>query len=500
MKKPLIILTSALMAFTAVAATGCGEAKFDKYGYENVQPIASEVYDFSEADGMKTDGVKDDKYGSEYCYRLYDGSDDSIYVDSYIYFGEEGLHCFVSAHDKVLSYHHLRAVYQNTSVELFFNSATKADGTDKLSIDRRTLQYRLDCGGKYSKLVGVGGKSTYVTSYFDSAHAVKVNGTLNGTNEEGFDAEVFIPWYEFGFIKDEKGKYNVGDVTYRVAYSAKTDATVNTEEFKSSRSYTTKSLSFQATPYTWVPIGKRADGTGECLTSADGDVFGMLQVGADKYYPTYKFDLSHDNATDRKITLDSFSPTSYAFVKNGYDTDYYFECNVSKINAGTVSSPYVGIVNIFPSNRTLLYIRTDKTSGKKYVGVAQRDMKNSAWVLTAGADYAPYEKETAVEGDVIKLAAYRHGDAIAYFVNDEILCVTAATKEEAPGFSDIPEVSLRGTTASTGSTGRKYYSKCMAGIYSFGPKAEFSDYTYLKGTDAQTKFNELAGITADSEI
>ena len=175
-------------------------------------------------------------------------------------------------------------------------------------------------------------------------------------------------------------------------------------------------------------------------------------------------------------------------------------CNVSKINAGTVSSPYVGIVNIFPSNRTLLYIRTDKTSGKKYVGVAQRDMKNSAWVLTAGADYAPYEKETAVEGDVIKLAAYRHGDAIAYFVNDEILCVTAATKEEAPGFSDIPEVSLRGTTASTGSTGRKYYSKCMAGIYSFGPKAEFSDYTYLKGTDAQTKFNELAGITADSEI
>lgn len=40
----------------------------------------------------------------------------------------------------------------------------------------------------------------------------------------------------------------------------------------------------------------------------------------------------------------------------------------------------------------------------------------------------------------------------------------------------------------------------MVGIYSFGPKAEFSDYTYLRGTDAQTKFNELAGITADSEI
>lgn len=46
MKKPLILLTSALMAFTAVAATGCGEAKFDKYGYENALPIASEVYDF----------------------------------------------------------------------------------------------------------------------------------------------------------------------------------------------------------------------------------------------------------------------------------------------------------------------------------------------------------------------------------------------------------------------------------------------------------------------
>ena len=70
MKKPFILLTGALMAFTAVAATGCGEAKFDKYGYENAKPIASEVYDFSEADGMKTDGVKDDNYGSEYCYRL----------------------------------------------------------------------------------------------------------------------------------------------------------------------------------------------------------------------------------------------------------------------------------------------------------------------------------------------------------------------------------------------------------------------------------------------
>lgn len=500
MKKPLMILTSALFALTATTAAGCGTADFGKYRYENATPIASEIYDFSEADGMKTDGVKEDKYGSDYCYRLYDSGDADIYVDSYLYFGEEGLHCFVSSHDRVLSYHHLRAVHQNTSVELFFNSASKADGTDKLSIDRRTLQYRLDCGGKYAKLVGVGNKSTYVSSYFDSAHAVKVNGTLNGTNEEGFDAEVFIPWYEFGFEKDENGRYNVCDLTYRVAYSSKTEATVNTEEFKSSRTYTTKSLSFQATPYTWVPIGKREDGTGECLTSPDGDVFGMLEVGADKYYPTYKFDLTKDNAADKKISIDTFSPTSYAFVKNGYDTDYYFECYVSAINASTVSRPYVGIVNIFPSNRTLLYIRTDKTSGKKYVGVAQRDVKNSSWVFSDSEDYAPYEKGTAVEGEKIKLAAYRHGDAIAYFVNDEILCVTEAAKEEAPKLLETPAVNLRGTTAQTGSTGRKYYSKCMVGIYSFGPKAEFTDYVYLKGTDAQTKFNELADITADSEI
>lgn len=203
MKRLFSFVLLLLLVFSTVL-TSCTEEKPDEghpdYTYSNRDPIPSDIHDFTNADGMTVDGRRDAQYGTVAAHRLYHkniaGSD--VYLDAYLYFGEEGIHCFVSVHDNILSWNGNRAVYLNSSVELFFNAAAKS-GAQKLSIDNKTCQWRIDCGGKSTKLCGVGGKSTYTSSYFDGQFAVGLRGKLNSQDAEGFDVETFIPWYELGF-------------------------------------------------------------------------------------------------------------------------------------------------------------------------------------------------------------------------------------------------------------------------------------------------------------
>lgn len=505
MKRLFSFVLLLLLVFSTVL-TSCTEEKPDEghpdYTYSNRDPIPSDIHDFTNADGMTVDGRRDAQYGTVAAHRLYhkniEGSD--VYLDAYLYFGEEGIHCFVSVHDNILSWNGNRAVYLNSSVELFFNAAAKG-GAQKLSIDNKTCQWRIDCGGKSTKLCGVGGKSTYTSSYFDGQFAVGLRGKLNSQDAEGFDVETFIPWYELGFAPDENGKYNVDTLMFNVAYNHKDDP--YGAEDNTTRARTMKTLSFQATPYTWVPLGRNDDGTARDLTSADGDFFGTLvyDVGALRgiYKPSYLFDLSSDNAAGgNRATLSSLSPTAYALVKNSGGTHLYYEAYISGINGNKSSNPKIGITLLFPTNRVTLYVKMydngEATDG--HCGVVQRDLTNSSYVWTVGAENGPYTNADFLDDNShfitegVRLAIYRNEDILCFFVNDILYFANQAAIDA--GFRPLHEeaVVLR-DTQSREIYGTKIVDPSIAGVFSFSAGATFSDYRYLTGAEADARVGAL---------
>ena len=207
MNKFLTILLSSLLLIT-----GCSTYQFDEYTYSNDAPIKEDILpDFINCDGMVVDGEKEECYGDSVTRLYYKNKENhSIYVDNYMYFGETGIHCFVEVHDDLISYVGTRAVYYNSSVELFFNN------WNKNYIDGDTLQYRISAGESFTKLVGLKNKSTYTSSYFDGVFKVKLLGEFFKPGGEGFNVEVFIPWYELGIESVDQ----VDGLMYMVAYNA----------------------------------------------------------------------------------------------------------------------------------------------------------------------------------------------------------------------------------------------------------------------------------------
>ena len=496
------LLLVALMLSLSLA--GCA-AHLPKYGYTNDDPISEDVNDFTNADDMVIDGNKDERYGTESVFRLYhkNNPESKVYVDSYLYFGKSGIHCFVSVTDNILSYHHLRAVYYNSSVELFFNSERNTDGSDKIAIDNRTCQYRIDCGGKYTKLCGVGGLNTYVSSYFDGQFAVKLRGNINSSDAEGFDVEVFIPWYELGFTADEQGNYNVDKLMYNVAYNHKTDPTGN--ENDTTRGRTMKTLSFQATPYTWVPLAKGDNGVAVNITSKDGALFGelLVQEGSLKgiYYPSYGFDLTNDTEIKSNIFLNTVSGTGYSFVKNGGDTEYYFECFMTGLeNNDSSTSPKAGITQFFDGNRITLYVKAfhDGQPCENRLGVVQRNSKNDAWNWTDNTVWCPVTNKENLNSedkfvtDGVKLAVYRKNDVMCFFVNDRLYFATDEAR--ALGAEPLVTAQLALHDVYTEYDGERFFSDSYVGVYSYGAKVDYSDCVYKYGEEAFSELEDLVGM------
>ncbi len=499
-----IKIVSLLLAVAMMCAllVGC-TPNLGKYGYTNAEPIASAIKDFTNADGMKLDGIMDEEYGTQSVFRLYhkNNPDSRVYVDNYLYFGKSGIHCFVRVTDNILSFHHLRAVYFNSSVELFFNAESNADGSNKVSIGNKTCQYRIDCGGKYTKLCGVGGKSTYVSSYFDGQFAVKLRGELNSDTAEGFDVEVFIPWYELGFTADDEGNYGADKLMYNVAYNHKTDPTGN--ENDKNRGRTMKTLSFQATPYTWIPCVKNEDGTARNVTSPDGNMFGKLTItdGSLKgiYYPSYGVDLGGDTADKTNIAVTTVSPTGYAFVKNGGDTQYYFECYMTGLGGVSGTSPKAGITQYFDGNRITLYVKMlhDGQPCDNRLGVVQRTTSGSGWNWTDGTDWGPVTNTGFLKNDDhyvsqgVKLAVYRNNDIMCFFVNDVLYFATQEAIDE--GMSPYVTKELKFHDIYTEFDGERFFTNSYVGVMSYAAHVNFNDCVYLSGDNAAGKVAELLG-------
>ena len=86
----------------------CGSypsVSFDSFTYSNEDKISENIYDFKNADNVLLDGIKEDVYSDE-VFRLYHNNDNSLncYVSSYFYFGEEGVHTFLSVKDDIINF------------------------------------------------------------------------------------------------------------------------------------------------------------------------------------------------------------------------------------------------------------------------------------------------------------------------------------------------------------------------------------------------------------
>ena len=516
MKKRILLPLIACLLLAAMCFTSCSHSTFEPYSYTNKEPIPDDIHDFTDADGMKVDGERDAQYGDAAQHKLYykNNVNSGVYVDSYLYFGDSGIHCFVSVKDNILSFNANRAVYYNSSVELFFNATTK-NGVQKTSIDNETCQWRIDCGGKSSKLCGVGGRNAYTGSYFDGQFAVKTNGELNSQDATGFDVEVFIPWYELGFTPDETGNYRVTDLMFNVAYNHKDDP--YGAEDNTSRARTTKTFSYQATPYTWVPLAKNENGTARNLTSPDGEFFGTLIVEngllAGVYEPSYRMDLTADNeAGGHRMSIESDSSIAYALVKNSTSTHFYYEAYLSNITGSSSANSKLGITVLFPSNRVTLYVKMfqdgKETDGR--CGVVQRTITNGAfnwteaadpdnsnmnWGYYTNADFADeFDNHFITEG--VKLAIYREGDILCFFVNDVLYFANQAAIDA--GFSPVSEQVLNlHDTESRDIYGVTIMDESIVGVFSFGANATVSDYSFVTGGDASTRVAAYLTQTGD---
>ena len=462
-----------MLAFT-LSACGSAGVPLDKFEYKNQTPISSDINDFSNVDGIALDGVKDDCYG-EKIDRLYSSNDydSEVFLDSYLYFGESGVHCFVEVHDNIVSYNSRRAVYYNSSVELFFNDINKS------SIGNKTCQYRIAAGGSYTKLCGVGGRSTYTSSYFDGEFATKILGSINNDYAKGFNVEVFIPYYELGFERSS----DVSGLSYNCAYNRVTDTTGR--ESLTSRTRTVHNLCFQATPLSWVPVGIGADGAGVCLTER-GDFFGEV----DGYKSSTGVNLSKDSGEyTGKASIDRASSASYAFIRDYKGTNFYYECYVKNVTGIASASPKAGISVMFPSNRIVLYLLS---RDKARVGVVQRNAVNSDWNWTV-EDGGCYTNADCYDPDDdylsgVKLAVYRKDELLCFFVNDELYFSTDSQYDPKAATVRLHD------TETEYFNGIGYSDDCVLGFYGFSATAAFEKYSLLTCDSANAKFSELIGM------
>lgn len=473
MKKRKYLL---FIPFLCLLLSSCNSASnpFGSYDYKNEDPIPSSLKDFTNADGLTIDGEKESEYG-EAVHRLYFNNDrtSKIYMDTYLYFGKEGMHCFAEVKDNIIAYNSHRKVYYNSSVELFFNDINKT------KIDNQTLQYRIAAGGSFTKLCGVRSASTYTSSYFDGQFATKLLGEFNTRTCEGFNVELFIPWYELGFN-------SLDDVDGLMVYPAYNRVpSTSDSETATFRIRTTKKLAFQATPHTWVPIKKGEANSPQNITP-EGEFFGEN----DMYFPNYGFDLSNDKADGTgSVLLNSNSQSSIAFIKDFSGTNYYFEVFIDAIGGNKSDNPKIGLTTYFFQNRFTLYVKKNE---KGRFGVTQRSLDNLSWNWTVEKG-GTYTNEDFVnpsddfEKYGVKLALFRNGDTLGFLVNDELCFAnTSEITLENKAFVPKEQIELHSVTSID-----DYVEESFIGICSYSATARFSNYKLLTEDEANNKLFSL---------
>ena len=422
-------LIGCLVMATGTLFSGCAEnvAPDGKYSYVNPPSIEKDYYNPTLTDGVNIDGEKDEKYGETPVSRLYyNNVVGERYLDTWLYYGNDGLYSYSYVKDTEVYFEPTRAIYYNSSVELFFQTDTHS------AITRKSLQWRVSCGGTFVKLCGVTSASTYVSSKFDGLCAVKAYGEINSGESEGYSVELFMPWYELLEANElESFDKQSASILFMPAYNRVFNANSGNEI----RKRTAPICSFQATPYTWVKttLNESGEATGYV---AEGSVFGTYDGVYRTHFP---FDASEDDGTENaKLKMTTYkSSGAYAFVKSDY----------------AASGANVRIT------------------------IAQRNSPNTAWNWSGANDYI-IDKKGANYLTEVKFAAYRSGDKLYYFVNDE-LYYTNDTSKESVGSNDMYFHSI------------SEYDSCFFVVYASYASATFEKYSTLNGAAATEKFNSL---------
>ena len=414
--------------------------------------------DFSNEDNMKLDATYKEQYGEPF-YRLYhqNNEESNVYADMYSYFGENGLHTYIYVHDNIINYVSQKAVYYNSSIELFINDIKK------FYIDNKSIQYRIAAGGKYTKLCGVRSKTTWTSSYFDGSFKTKIDGEVNTNTCKGYAVETFVPYYELG-IKDRDSCKGM-----MITLAMNRVPTTSQDQTLTFRQRTMRNMCYQATPYTWIPIFKNESNTA-VEGFAKSEFFGRHQ-GIDV---SYGFEFEKEDGIE-KGKNSKVSNLSIAMVKKEYNpTHYYYQTRIKNLD-GT-GSPKAGLFTNMGRNKFILYLRS---LNHKRVGVVQRNANNSGWDwdVGEGKTYINDFDDNNSNIDLISnegalLALYRHNDTFAFFVNNELYFATQDVVINGKTFTPKKLIKLNYSESEV----EDFYEESSVGMVFFTSTAAFSQY------------------------
>lgn len=471
-----IALFSSLLLSSCTSDYLEGESySFPPFSYSNEEPIPQETYDFSHEDGLALDGTYKKEYGQS-VYRLYHRNDESspFYSDLYVYYGKRGVHIYVSVKDNIVNYVPQKAVYYNSSVEIFINDISKN------YIDNNAVQWRVAAGGKATKLCGVRYRSTWTASQFDGSFATYVDGEINANGAKGYGVETFTPYYELGIEEENASKLeglNIYLAMNRVP-------TTSTDQNLTFRQRTYKTLSFQATPTTWVPVYKNED-----LSGKNGFPTSEFYGRCHTIDTSLGFHFEKEGEMERG-SLNKTIAVNYAMVKEGYDPlHYYYECRIKNVTGA--SSAKIGLFTYLSGNRFTLYL---EKGNKARAGLVQRNSTNDSWNWNVGEgesyinSFSDPNSLDLIDGEEgAKLALYRQRNLFAFFVNDELYYATDDLSIGEKTFVAPQKVLLNHSQSEIDDI----YEDAFVGIYSYSAQAEFLGYGIYSGEAADAQIATL---------
>ena len=473
MKKQLVLL---LLPFLLGCSNADGKKySFKDFSYTNSEPIPQETYDFSHEDDMELDGLYKQQYGQAF-FRLYhqNNEESSVYADIYGYFGENGIHTYIYVHENIINYVSQKAVYYNSSIELFINDISKS------YIDNKSIQYRIAAGGKFTKLCGVRSASTWTSSYFDGSFATHVDGELNTSTCQGYGVETFVPYYELGIDNRESCQ----GLMFNLAMNRV--PTTSQDEKLTFRQRTAKVLCFQATPCTWIPVAKTETYSGVSIFP-QSEFFGR-HAGIETTYG-FTFEKAGNEEIGRNTKASS---ASYAMVKEDYNpTHYYYETRISNID-GT-NSPKIGLFTMMGRNRFTLYL---KSADKARAGVVQRNADNSGWDWDVGEGKTYVndfnDKDPTIDflsGEGAMLGIYRHNNTFGFFVNGELYFANKNLIINDIEYAPRKIIKLNHVESEVDD----FYEDAHVGIYGYSARATFKQYKIYSNESADNKVLGLLG-------
>ena len=176
--------------------------------------------------------------------------------------------------------------------------------------------------------------------------------------------------------------------------------------------------SFRDYSYTVEPIGSSH-------IVQDSVNFGT--VNGSEYLSTwYGYDLSNDSDKEDAYIVQEGSYDQYAYFKDVYSTSFYIEAEISVLNkVPFANDPYpkfgiaIGCDEGNVKNTIFYYVDAVNYTTQR-VGCAQRNFDNSDWDWTATEQLVDVPGISYANGDYVKLAVLRVGDAFYMICNDKV--------------------------------------------------------------------------------